>query len=88
MSRRPDIVSIGNDWPEAAPEHWGTREHALVQAMGKPLNESLPPAQPERTLPQGFSIFPDRQRPPETKGQRAVREIRSAKAKHAMSFDK
>jgi hypothetical protein len=78
MSRKPNnILTLGPDFVEYPSEHWGTRDWEQVEARNQPLNETLPPAPPQRTLPAGFSLFPNRQRPPTTVGEKAVQEIRS-----------
>jgi hypothetical protein len=79
------VESIGRDWMRHPPDCWGYRDRELARAMGKPLNPKLPPAPPERKLPDGFSIFPRQQRPPTTKGERAVRDIRQQRANAALS---
>jgi hypothetical protein len=68
--------TLGSDWLLHPPIHWGRKDVEQAHAMGKPVNATLPPAPPERTIPSGFSLYPDRQRPPLSKGERAVAEIR------------
>jgi hypothetical protein len=70
-------VTLGPDFAQHPSEWWGRKDWEQVESRNRPLNLSLPPALPERTIPQGFSLFPDKQRPPLTKGQRAVAEIRA-----------
>ncbi len=50
----------------------------------QPLNEALPTPPPARPLPPGFSLYPGKQRAPTTAGERALREIRAAKADRAL----
>ena len=57
---------------------------AVAAALYQPLNEHLPPPPPARSLPAGFSLFPGQQCAPETAGDRALREIRTAKANRAL----
>ncbi len=71
-------ITLGEDWREAPPEFWGTRDREQARATNQPLGQTLPVPPPERSLPAGFSLFPEKQVPPLTKGERAVAEIRSA----------
>ena len=56
---------------------WGRRDWAQAEARYQPLGKTLPAPAPAHALPAGFSLYPDHQRAPETKGERAVREIRA-----------
>lgn len=67
--------TFGSDfalWPR---DCWDIRDRRLVSERNQPLGMTLPTPAPARSL-QGFRLFPD-QRAPETKGERAVREIRA-----------
>jgi hypothetical protein len=79
----PGLISCGPDWFTHPPECWGTRDREQARAMGKPIGQSLPVAPPDRSLPPGFSLFPGRG-VRESAGDRALREIRNAKAARAL----
>jgi hypothetical protein len=69
-------VTLGPDFAQHPSEWWGRKDWEQVESRNRPINEKLPPVAAAQTVP-GFSLFPDRQRPPTTKGERAVQEIRS-----------
>lgn len=71
------IRTFGEDFGLFPSDCWGRRDWALVEARYQPLGKTLPPPAPAHTLPAGFSLYPDHQRAPLTKGQRAVAEIRA-----------
>lgn len=75
---RRDSVSFGPDFRDFPSEVWGRRDWAMVEMKYQPLGKMpLAPA-PARALPPGFRLFPGQRAPaPETKGERAVREIRA-----------
>jgi hypothetical protein len=82
MSKQPDFrrgtVTFGPDFRAFPAEVWGRRDWELVESRYRGLGKTpLAPA-PARVLPAGFRLFPG-QRAPETKGERAVREIRASK---------
>jgi len=72
---RTGIETFGPDFGQFPSDCWGRRDWALVMARYQPLGKTLTPAVPARTL-QGFRLWPN-QRAPETKGERALREIRA-----------
>lgn len=71
------ITSFGPDFAAFPSDCWGRRDWELVEGRYEPVGQTLPPPAPARVLPAGFSLYPDRQRAPLTKGERAVREIRA-----------
>jgi hypothetical protein len=73
------IETFGEDFAAFPADCWGRRDWAQVEARYQSLGETLPAPAPARVLPTGFSLYPDRQRAPLTKGQRAVAEIRASK---------
>jgi len=73
---------MGQDFGALPSAWWGWRDWAQAESRNKPLNQTLPPPPPDRSLPPGFTLFPGRGR--ETAGTRALREIRSAKASRAL----
>jgi hypothetical protein len=72
------ITSFGHDFGLFPSDCWGRRDWELVENRYQPINKMLPAAAPTRSL-QGFCLFPDRQRAPETAGEKAVREIRASR---------
>ena len=72
------LVTFGPDFGRFPSDCWGRRDWELVEARYQPLGRTLPAAATV-ALPAGFSLYPDRQRAPLTKGERAVREIRASK---------
>ena len=72
----PDFASLPREW-------WGWRDWEQAEARNRPLNQTLPPPPPDRSL-HGFSLFPGKQQAKPTAGDRAVREIRSSKADAAL----
>jgi hypothetical protein len=71
-------VTFGPDFRQYPAAWWGNRDRELVESRYRGLNKTLPAAAPTLTLPAGFSLFPNQQRAPLTKGERAVQEIRAA----------
>jgi hypothetical protein len=50
----PNVISIGDDFRDFSPEHWGTRDRAQAQAEDRAraaLEASKPPARDFRPLP-------------------------------------
>ena len=78
------VGSVGPGWADLPRAWWGQRDVAVAAALYQPLNDDLPPPSPVNNLPPGFSLFPGRGAR-ETAGDRALREIRGAKANHALS---
>jgi hypothetical protein len=70
------IETFGPDFAAFPSDCWGRRDWAMVEARYQPLGKTLPA--PARALTAGFRLFPG-QRAPETKGERALREIRASK---------
>jgi hypothetical protein len=75
---RTGIETFGPDFREFPADCWGRRDWALVESRYLGLGKTLPAPAPARVLPAGFRLWPG-QRAPETKGERAVREIRASK---------
>jgi hypothetical protein len=71
------IETFGPDFAAFPSDCWGRQDWALVEARYQPLGKTLTPAA-TIALPGGFRLFPG-QRAPETKGERALREIRASK---------
>ena len=76
---RTVITSFGEDFREWPGDCWGINDWKLAEMKYEPLGKTLP-AGGTRALPAGFRLFPG-QRAPETKGERAVREIRARASK-------
>jgi len=74
------VTTLGPDFAQLPYAWWGERDKEQAANRNQPLGKALPPPAPERTIPPGFSLFPDRQHPPLTKGERAVQEIRSKRS--------
>jgi hypothetical protein len=69
------IQTFGPDFGLYPSDCWGLRDWRQTAARYQSVGKSLTPAA-TITLPAGFRLFPG-QRAPETKGERAVREIRA-----------
>jgi hypothetical protein len=75
--------TLGPDFASHPSEWWGSEDWAAAATHNRPLNQTLPPPAPDRTIPPGFSLFPGRG-VRESAGDRALREIRNAKAARAL----
>lgn len=69
--------SVGEDWRTLPSAWWGPKDWERARMTNQPVGQSLPTPQPDRVLPSGFTLFPDRAR--ETAGDRALREVRGAR---------
>jgi hypothetical protein len=75
MTQKNRVISLGSEWREWPAEFWGTKDWEMARATNQPMGQTLPTPPPYRSLPAGFTLFPERKSKRAAAADRALQKL-------------